>query len=263
MPVSDVRVWDGTAWVSLRGPTGNTGSPGTPATITIEGVTTLANGQPATVTDSDPSPSNSKLTFGIPAGPPGTAATIQLDPTVTGNAGTQASVTNLGTASAARFAFVIPKGDKGDTGAAAVIKGTSTAWPPAASPATNDLYILGNAAAVGGAPASGVGAAVIGDGVVWTGTAWVNVGPLRGPQGLTGNTGAPGVTPIVTVAVPTITLAAGANASVVDTDSDPNKMTLQFSIPRGADGPAGQNAQVYNTVTTPVGMNQGAIWLVP
>lgn len=46
-------------------------------------------------------------------GDPGQAATITVG-TVT--SGTTASVTNAGTASTAKFNFVLPKGDKGDKG---------------------------------------------------------------------------------------------------------------------------------------------------
>ena len=49
-------------------------------------------------------------------GDKGTAATISVGTTTTGAAGTQASVTNAGTSSAAKFNFVIPKGDKGEQG---------------------------------------------------------------------------------------------------------------------------------------------------
>ena len=49
-------------------------------------------------------------------GDPGQAATISVGTVTTGNAGTQASVVNVGTTTAARFNFTIPKGDKGDTG---------------------------------------------------------------------------------------------------------------------------------------------------
>lgn len=49
-------------------------------------------------------------------GDDGAAATIQVGTVTTGEAGTEASVTNAGTANAARFNFVIPKGEKGETG---------------------------------------------------------------------------------------------------------------------------------------------------
>ena len=51
-----------------------------------------------------------------PKGDPGAAATITVGTTTTGAAGTDASVTNVGTTSAAKFNFTIPKGDTGATG---------------------------------------------------------------------------------------------------------------------------------------------------
>ena len=51
-----------------------------------------------------------------PKGDPGAAATITIGTTTTGAAGTDASVTNVGTTSAAKFNFTIPKGDTGATG---------------------------------------------------------------------------------------------------------------------------------------------------
>lgn len=49
-------------------------------------------------------------------GDTGTPATVRIGTVETGAAGTSASVTNSGTASAAVFDFIIPKGDKGATG---------------------------------------------------------------------------------------------------------------------------------------------------
>ena len=56
-----------------------------------------------------------------PQGPPGangTAATITVGTTTTGAAGSSATVTNIGTASAAEFNFVIPEGVQGPVGPA-------------------------------------------------------------------------------------------------------------------------------------------------
>lgn len=53
-----------------------------------------------------------------PKGEPGTAATITVGTVTTGAAGSDATVTNAGTTSAAILNFVIPQGQKGDTGAA-------------------------------------------------------------------------------------------------------------------------------------------------
>lgn len=51
-----------------------------------------------------------------PAGPAGTAATIQVGTVSAGEAGSAPVITNSGTASAAVFDFVIPRGETGETG---------------------------------------------------------------------------------------------------------------------------------------------------
>lgn len=50
----------------------------------------------------------------------GTAATITIGTVTTGEAGSEASVENVGTEQAAILNFIIPKGDKGNTGAQGV-----------------------------------------------------------------------------------------------------------------------------------------------
>ena len=49
-------------------------------------------------------------------GEAGTAATVEIGSVTTGAAGTQAKVVNVGTATAARLNFTIPRGDKGERG---------------------------------------------------------------------------------------------------------------------------------------------------
>ena len=53
-----------------------------------------------------------------PKGDPGEAATVTVGTTQTGEPGTDATVQNAGTTSEAILNFTIPKGEKGDTGAA-------------------------------------------------------------------------------------------------------------------------------------------------
>ena len=64
-----------------------------------------------------------------PQGLKGDAATITVGTVTTGEPGTAAAVTNTGTAQAAKFNFVIPKGAKGDTGAQG-LKGDTGATGP-------------------------------------------------------------------------------------------------------------------------------------
>ena len=72
------------------------------------------------------------------------------------------------------------------------IQGIASSWPPSASPAIGDVYILANPVPVG-SPAGSQPA----DAVIWTGAAWENIGPvavIQGPTGLMGAMGATGVT---------------------------------------------------------------------
>ncbi len=132
----DVGCVGATGAKGATGPQGPTGPKGNNATVTIGTVTTGAAGSNASVTNSGTSAA-AVLNFTIPRGANGaqgpkgdkgpngatgkngsngTAATITVG-TVT--SGTTASVTNVGTSSAAKLNFVLPKGAtgaKGDTG---------------------------------------------------------------------------------------------------------------------------------------------------
>lgn len=71
--------------------------------------------------------SNGSVAYAVSKqGVSGKAATISSVTASTGAAGSKASVTNTGTANDAKLSFVIPRGDKGETGAAAGF-GTPTA----------------------------------------------------------------------------------------------------------------------------------------
>jgi len=83
------------------------------------------------------------------------------------------------------------QGAPGADGTSISILGTvaNCAALPTTGNTTGDLYILD--AADGGCS---YGAGAEGDGYVWTaGNTWLNIGPLRGPQGLQGVTGADGL----------------------------------------------------------------------
>jgi len=102
----------------ITGPQGPEGPAGESSTIEIGTVTTVPNGDPATVTNVG-TPSAAVLDFEIPAGPQGnagTAATIAVGTVTTVDPTDPATVTNVGTSSAAIFDFEIPKGDTGNTG---------------------------------------------------------------------------------------------------------------------------------------------------
>lgn len=77
------------------------------------------------------------------AGSPGAAATIEVGTVTTGEPSASASVTNSGTTSAAKFDFVIPRGEKGE-------KGEQGSKGDAGSPGTN-ATITGATASVNNA----------------------------------------------------------------------------------------------------------------
>ena len=106
------------------------------ASVTVGSTTTLAAGNPATVTNVGTT-SNAIFNFGIPQGPQGatgptgptgatgpqgpkgdtgTAATIAIGSTTTGSPGSSALVTNSGTSSNAVFNFTVPSGATGAQG---------------------------------------------------------------------------------------------------------------------------------------------------
>jgi len=78
-------------------------------------------------------------------------------------------------------------GPQGPAGSGVTIAGTATVWPPAENPAVGDMWLLADPLPAGVPQGSAAG-----DGIVWSGTNWVNVGPIRGPQGLTGPQGPTG-----------------------------------------------------------------------
>lgn len=256
---TDVRVYDGSQWVSLKGAKGDTGATGAAGTVTVGTVTTGAPGSSVVVTDTNPSPNDATLNFTIPRGDAGQAATVQVGTVTTGASGSAAAVVNGGTSSAAVFNFTIPQGPKGDSGSGVTIKGTisgsGTALP--AAPAEGDMWILGSPLPTA-APNPSTGSKAVGDGIVWDGTKWTNVGPIRGPEGPAGATGS-----AATIAVGTVTgLAAGAQPTISNTGTS-TAAVFAFGIPAGATGAAGENAQVFTTAGTPAGARTGAIWIVP
>lgn len=116
--------------VGVKGEKGDPGTPGKAATIRVGTVTSGA--APAVTNAGSESAAVFNFTLqkgdkgeqgvqGAPgkAGTPGTAATITVG-TVT--SGTTAKVTNRGNANAAILDFVLPKGEKGDTGSAANVE---------------------------------------------------------------------------------------------------------------------------------------------
>jgi hypothetical protein len=250
MATQDVRIWDGTQWTSIVGPAGADGAKGDQGNPGADGAKGDKGDTGADGAD----------------GADGQSATVGVGTVSTVNPGDPAQVVNVGTGLNAVLNFSIPKGEKGDVGAAAVIKGTTTTWPPTATPALNDLYIIGTPVPPG-APAG----SQPGDGVLYDGAAWVNVGPIQGPEGPQGQPGT-----AATIAVGTVTEGPVA----VTNSGTATAAILNFTVPKGADGAKGdpgadgangadgadgvdgENAQCFVGASTPILPRAGAIWIV-
>ena len=142
-------------------------------------------------------------------GAAGPANSLKIGTVVTG---TDAAATITGTAPSQTLALVLPQGATGAQG----IQGIQGPSGPA-----NSLSV--------GTVASGASAAV-----TITGTAPSQVASFVLPVGLQGATGSTG--PATTVAVGTVTTAASSANAAISTVTTGNTVTLNFTIPRGADG---------------------------
>lgn len=109
-----ISVVDGTRYVKLDGSDLLVPAASTVKTSHGDRVTVLMKNHSLTITGNLTAPATDGE--GGSSGEAGTAATIEVGTVTTGEAGSSASVTNSGTASAAIFDFVIPRGDKGEKG---------------------------------------------------------------------------------------------------------------------------------------------------
>ena len=144
--VSDGSVTVGASSVgSVRGPQGEQGVPGAKGEdgtgVNIKGAVDTSTSLPGTGEEGDAYITNDTGNLWVwdagqskfvdtgaqikgpqgdpgPKGDPGAAATVTVGTTQTGEAGSEATVQNAGTTSAAVLNFTIPKGEKGDAGAA-------------------------------------------------------------------------------------------------------------------------------------------------
>jgi len=257
MATTDIRVWDGSAWVSLQGPDGQNGTDGINGTDgkTIADAQAFASTVPpvnnttlgtatALATTADDGSGNLTLTLnlGIPAGLPGadgivgsngTDATVSVNNVTTNTLqpGAAASV-DIHDASPLNpsdltldFTFNIPKGEAG-TGVNIL----------GSYPTEDDL--------ISSHPTANPGDAYLinGDLYVWdqdNGT-WINVGNIQGPAGTEAQ--------VYVGKTTTTPLPCGSNATVAvqpAVGSTPGSLTLDFDfgIAAGCDGQNGTDGQ--------------------
>ena len=179
--------------------------------------------------------SNGSVAYAVSKqGVSGKAATISSVTASTGAAGSNASVTNTGTANDAKLSFVIPRGDKGETGAAAGF-GTPTA--------TVDAGI--------GTPSVSVSATGQDTAKVFSFT-FKN---LKGPTGAAAGFGTPTATVDEGVGDPSVTVtASGANTAKVFNFAFKNlkgkKGDTGSQGPQGPQGPGGATGPMGPTGKT-------------
>lgn len=170
--------------------------------------------------------------------------TVTVGTTTTTASGTNASVTNSGSANNLVLDFAIPRGNKGDTGAAgadgkSVLNGSGA---PSNSTGNNgDFYIDTANNRLYGPKSAGA----------WPET-FVS---LVGPQGNTGATGSAGSAATITIGS-TTTTASGTSAAVTNSGTS-SAAVFNFSIPRGDKGDAGTAASIAvgSTTTGAAGSN--------
>ena len=277
------------------GPAGPKGPSGSSAMLSI-GSVSQGTSPSATITGTAEAP---VLNLVLPKGDTGSAGAATAITIGTVTSGTTPSATFSGTAPNLTLNLVLPKGEtgstgpagaqgvagptgpagpQGDKGAAAVIKGVITTWPPASSPSLGDLWILGTTIP-SGTPSAGA----TGDGFLYVGgsttstlqaNGWLDIGQLRGPagpQGATGATGAQGPTgaagaqgiqgvagsqgpagPTPTLTIGTVTTGAVASASI--TGTAPN-FVLNLVLPSAA---ANQQSTVFTLNPADTSVNSGA-----
>jgi hypothetical protein len=206
----------------------------------------------------------------------GAAATIEAG-TVTMIGATQAAtVTNVGTAYAAKFNFSLPRGPTGESGPVSSLKiGTVITGSDAGATITGtaptqtlNLVLPQGAAGIQGpqgdvgpsGPANSLTVASVTTttattaAVTITGSApsqQISFVIPQGPQGLQGTPGASG--PYTTLQVGTVATGTAGSSAKIDTVTNGGTVTLNFTIPRGADG----TANLSDETPQPAGVARG------
>jgi hypothetical protein len=189
------------SFVLQPGPTGPANS------LSIGSVST---GTTAAVSISGTAPSQS-LSFVLPQGPQGPATTLQIGTVVTG---VDAAATLTGTGLTQTLNLVLPQGATGAQG----IQGIQGEVGPANSLSVGSVSVTTAATAAvsitGNAPSQQISFVI-----------------PQGPQGPQGDGG-----PYTTVQVGSVATGAAGSSAKIDTVTSGGTVTLNFTIPRGADG---------------------------
>lgn len=161
----------------------------------------------------------------------GITPTLKVGSTSTGNAGTNASVTMTDNNNVYTLNFVIPKGDKGDTGAKgdAGVKGQDGA--KGADGITPTLRVGTVTTLAAGSNAT---VTMSENNNVYT----LNFGIPKGNKGDTGASGGSGETTVINPTITIGTVTNGDTASATITGDSPN-YTLNLVLPKGAKGDKG------------------------
>ena len=181
----------------------------------------------------------------------GITPTLKIGSTSTGNAGTNASVTMTDNNNVYTLNFVIPKGEKGDTGAKGQdgVKGADGITPTLKVGSVTTLAAGSNATVT-----------MSKNNNEYT----LNFGIPKGNKGDTGASGSSGETTVVNPTITIGTVTNGDTASATITGDSPN-YTLNLVLPKGAKGDAGEKGAdgitptiaVGNTTTGEAGTNAG------
>ena len=203
-------------------------------------------------------------------GADGVAATIVVGQVTTGEAGTDATVTNSGTANAAIFDFVIPKGEKGDKGDQGDPgqDGAEGAQGPqgdpgadgadgAAATVTVGEVTTGEAGTDATVTNSGTENAAVLDFVLPKGEKGDKgdqgeQGP-EGPQGPQGDPGQDGAD--ATIEIGDVTTVGSTEQAAVKNVGTATAAILNFSIPKGEKGDKGDPFSITKTYASVSAMN--------
>ena len=187
----------------------------------------------------------------------GITPTLKIGSTSTGNAGTNASVTMTDNNNVYTLNFVIPKGEKGDTGAKGDAGAKGQDGVKGADGITPTLKVGSVTTLAAGSNAT---VTMSKNNNEYT----LNFGIPKGNKGDTGASGSSGETTVVNPTITIGTVTNGDTASATITGDSPN-YTLNLVLPKGAKGDAGEKGAdgitptiaVGNTTTGEAGTNAG------